>query len=283
MASSYHSSQRLPLLDVLLPWKIIAHFASYGSLLKQFSWREVEKRYKGTLLGLFWSLITPLLMLTVYTIVFGFIFKGSYGHPGETKIQFALGLFCGLLLWDFIAGSIIMAPALIINNANFVTKVIFPLEILPMAMIVSSVVHTAIGFVPLILLLAISQGSIPLTALFLVPIFIPVVLYALGIVWILSAIGTFLRDIGAMIPALLTIIMFMSAIFFPITAIPAAWRWVIMLNPVAVLISMARNAVVFGQVPNVTLYGIQLGVSILVAIFGYALFMKVKPAFADVL
>ena len=283
MSSTYISSRRLPLFDVLLPWRIVVHFASHRFLLKQFSWREIEKRYKGTLLGFVWSLITPLLMLAIYTIVFGFVFRGSYGHHGETKMQFALGLFCGLLIWDFIAGCIAMAPALMVNNANFVTKVIFPLEILPVAMIIASLVHTAIGFVPLLFLLAISQGSIPVTALFLVPIFLPVVFYVLGIVWALSALGTFLRDIGAMIPAVLTMIMFMSAVFFPITAIPAAWQWVIMLNPAAVLISMARNAVVFGQSPDLSLYFIQLAISLFVSITGYALFMKVKPAFADVL
>ena len=283
MSSTYNSSQRLPLLDLLLPWKIIGRLAGHSSLLKQFTKREVEKRYKGTFLGLFWSFITPLLMLSVYTVVFGFIFGGSYGHPGETKTQFALGLFCGMLLWDLIAGSMAASPGLIVNNANFVTKVIFPLEILPIAMIASTLVHTVIGFVPLVLFLVISQGAIPLSALCLFPIFIPVLFYSLGIAWILSALGVFLRDIGAMMPAMIMILMFMSAVFFPITAIPLAYRWIIMLNPAAVLISMARNALVFGQWPNASFYGIQLLVSMIVATIGYALFMRMKPAFADVL
>src|SRR3990167_229395 len=166
----YISSQRLPLSDLLLPWKIIVRLAAYGSLLKQFTWREVQKRYKGTFLGLFWSFMTPLLMLSVYTVVFGFIFRGSYGHPGETKTQFALGLFCGLLLWELIAGVISCAPGLIINNANFVTKVIFPLEILPIVMITATLFHTAIGFIPLLLFLIISQGAISLSAISIFPI-----------------------------------------------------------------------------------------------------------------
>ncbi|HLB34829.1 MAG TPA: ABC transporter permease [Chthoniobacterales bacterium] len=279
----YISSQRLPLSDLLLPWKIIVRLAAYGSLLKQFTWREVQKRYKGTFLGLFWSFMTPLLMLSVYTVVFGFIFRGSYGHPGETKTQFALGLFCGLLLWELIAGVISCAPGLIINNANFVTKVIFPLEILPIVMITATLFHTAIGFIPLLLFLIISQGAISLSAISIFPIFIPVLLYSLGIAWILSALGVFLRDISAMIPAAITILMFVSAIFFPISAIPPVWRWAIMLNPAAVLISMARNAVVFSQWPHWSMYGIQFAISMMVAIVGYALFMRVKPAFADVI
>lgn len=258
-------------------------FASNWSLLKQFTWREVEKRYKGTTLGLLWSLITPILMLSVYTIVFGFIFGGSFGHPGETKTQFALGLFCGLLFWDLIAATMAASPMLVINNSNFVTKVIFPLEILPVAMIASMLVHMVIGFGPLLLFILLSQGVIHVTALSVFLIVIPVVFYTLGISWVLSAIGVFLRDIGAMMPAVITVLMFMSAIFFPITVIPEAWRWVIMLNPAAVLISMARNAVVFNQWPDFYLYGLQLLFSLVVATVGYAFFMKVKSAFADVL
>lgn len=283
MSSIYISSNRLSWGELLLPWKILKRLASHRSLLKQFTKREIERRYKGTLLGLFWSFLTPLLMLLVYTIVFGFIFGGSYGHPGETKTQFTLGLFCSLLLWDVIAGSIVTSPGLIVGNANFVTKVIFPLEILPITMITSTLVHTAIGFIPLLLLLVISQGTIAFSAVSLFFILIPILFYTLGITWILSALGVFLRDISAMIPAVITILMFMSAVFFPVTAIPVAWRWVIMLNPAAVLISMARNAVVFSQWPDMTMYGLQLLVSIMLATLGYALFMKLKPAFADVL
>ena len=150
-------------------------------------------------------------------------------------------------------------------------------------MIISTFIHAAMGFLPLFIFLLINQGVISLSALALFPLFLPIFLYSLGLSWGLSALGVFLRDINAIIPAAVTVLMFMSAIFFPITAIPAAWRWVIMLNPAAVLISMARNTVVFSQWPDCGMYGIQLAMSMAVAIVGYAFFMKVKPAFADVL
>ncbi|MBX9578567.1 MAG: ABC transporter permease [Chthoniobacterales bacterium] len=283
IVSTYNSSQRLSFAELLLPWKIVAKLMPNVSLLRQFTKREIEKRYKGTLLGLCWSFFTPLLMLAVYTVVFGFIFKGSYGHPGETKMQFVLGLFCGMLVWDLIAGSIASAPMLIVQNTNFVTKVIFPLEILPIAMVVATLVHTAIGFVPLLFLIMISQGMISWAALSLFFVFIPVVFYCLGLTWIISALGVFLRDIGAVMPAVITILMFTSAIFFPIVAIPEAWRWVAMLNSAAVLISMARDALVFGQWIDWKMYGVQLLLSLVVMMIGYGFFMKVKSAFADVL
>jgi len=283
MLEAYVSSHRPSWRELFLPWKMLSKIFSYKGLLWQFTKREVERRYKGTLLGCFWSFMSPLLMLAVYTIVFGYIFDGSYGHPGETKTQFTLALFCGLLLWDVIAGSIAASPSLIIGHANFVTKVIFPLEILPLSMIFSTLVHTSIGFIPLLLLLIVSQGTIPLSAISLPLIVIPIVFYTLGMSWILSALGVFLRDIRALIPAVITVLMFLSALFFPITAVPLPWRWGIMLNPAAVLISMGRNALVFSQWPNLTIYSLELFLSIVTAILGYAIFIKLKPAFADVL
>ncbi len=280
---SYQSSQQLSLAELLWPWKIMARLRPHISLLIQFTKREIQKRYQGTFLGLFWSFFTPLLMLAVYTLVFGFIFQGSYQHVGETKIQFALGLFCGMLIWEFIATSLAIAPMLMVHHANLVTKVIFPLEILPMAIVLSVLVHTVIGFIPLLLLIVFSQGTISLSAVSLFLIFGPVILYCLGITWILSALGVFLRDIGAAMPAVITVLMFASAIFFPITAIPAAWRWVVMINPAAVLICMARNALVFGVWPRWEVYGLQFLMSLVVAMIGYAFFMKVKSAFSDVL
>jgi lipopolysaccharide transport system permease protein len=139
-----------------------------------------------------------------------------------------------------------------------------------------------IGFIPLLIFVLIVEGGIPLTALQVIPILIPVILYILGLTWIFSSLGVFLRDIGSLIPPALTILMFLSAIFFPLSAIPKDFRWIVELNPAAILISMARNALVFGQSLDFASLALQVGVSLIVAILGYALFMKCKPAFADV-
>lgn len=279
---TYVSSARVSSLDLFAPWRILGNFARHRNLILQFTRREIEKRYRGTLLGIFWSFLTPLIMLGVYTLVFGFIFGGSFGHPGETKTQFALGLFCGLLLWDFIGGSISGAPGLIISNTNYVTKVIFPLEILPLCTVGAAFFHMLIGFLPLLLFVLIAEGGIPPTALQVIPILVPVILYCLGLTWIFSSLGVFLRDIGSLIPPALTIVMFLSAIFFPLSAIPKNFRWIVELNPAAILISMARNALVFGQSLDWGSLALQFGISLAVAILGYALFLKCKPAFADV-
>jgi lipopolysaccharide transport system permease protein len=279
---TYVSSARASSLDLFAPWRITGNFVRHRNLIVQFTRREIEKRYKGTLLGIFWSFLTPLIMLGVYTLVFGFIFGGSFGHPGETKTQFALGLFCGLLLWEFIGGSIAGSPGLIVSNPNYVTKVIFPLEILPLCNVGASFFHMLIGFLPLFLFVLIAEGGITLTSLQILPLLIPVILYCLGLTWIFSALGVFLRDIGSLIPPALTIVMFLSAIFFPLSSIPKDFRWIVELNPAAILISMARNALVFGQSLDWASLALQTGISLVVAILGYALFLKCKPAFADV-
>jgi lipopolysaccharide transport system permease protein len=141
----------------------------------------------------------------------------------------------------------------------------------------------AVGFIPLLIFVLIVEGGIPLTALQVIPIMVPVILYCLGLTWIFSALGVFLRDIGSLIPPALTILMFLSAIFFPLSAIPKDFRWIVELNPAAILISMARNALVFGQSLDCGDLGIQTAISLVVSILGYALFIKCKPAFADVI
>ena len=279
---TYKSLVRPSVRELLAPWRIVANFGRHRNLISQFTRREIEKRYRGTFLGILWSFLTPLIMLGVYTLVFGFIFGGSFGHPGETKTQFALGLFCGLLLWEFIGGSISGSSGLIVSNPNYVTKVIFPLEILPLCSVGATFFHMVVGFIPLLIFVLIVEGGIPLTALQVIPILIPVILYCLGLTWIFSALGVFLRDIGSLIPPALTILMFLSAIFFPLSAIPENFRWIVELNPAAILISMARNALVFGQSLDFASLAFQTGISLVVSILGYALFMKCKPAFADV-
>jgi lipopolysaccharide transport system permease protein len=248
----------------------------------QIAKREVEKRYRGTVLGLLWAVITPLIMLSIYTVVFGFIFGGSFGRD-ESRMEFAMALFSGLLIFELFAAALTQSPGTIIQNPNYVKKVVFPLEVLPPAMLAATAVHTVIGLIPLVGGLLIAQGSIQPTIFWLPLIFVPVLLYCVGIWWFLSALGVFLRDIANLVVSIQLLVLFASAIFYPPSMAPQELQIFFILNPIAVLAELARNATVFGITPPFQVLGVQILLAFLAALLGRWFFIKTKPAFADVI
>jgi lipopolysaccharide transport system permease protein len=244
----------------------------------------VLSRYRGSYLGMFWSLLRPLSMLALYTIVFGYIFESKLGNrPNESKLDFTLALFCGLALFDFFSECVARAPTLVLGNPNYVTKVVFPLEILPVMTIGAALTQLMISCVLLLVALIFAQGSIPITALYLPVILVPLVLLCLGLTWLLASLGVFVRDINAIMPVILTIVMYASAIFYSISRVPSKVLPLVACNPLAAVIDQARNAVLWGMAPAWGQYGVVLATSVIVMIFGYAFFMRTKSAFADVL
>src|SRR5580698_3496176 len=131
LPTTYTASKKIPLSHLLLPWRIGANLRRHRILIGQFVKRDVLSRYRGSYLGLLWSLLRPLCMLAMYTVVFGYIFESKLGNSNERKFDFTLALFCGLILFDFVAECVTRSPMLVLANPNYVTKVVFPLEILP--------------------------------------------------------------------------------------------------------------------------------------------------------
>lgn len=278
------SRKKLPLLTLMLPWQIVRHLRRHGALIQQFTARDVLGRYRGSYLGLFWSLLRPLCMLSVYFVVFGYIFQSRFGHDDhESRVDYALGLFCGLIVLDFIAECIARGPTLVVSNQNYVTKVVFPLEILPVSAVGGAVVHLVISSIPLFLGYFFVHGSLHLTALYLPVIFIPLVFLGLGIMWLFASLGVFIRDINSFVPVLITILMYISAVFYPISKVPPAMRPAVIHNPLAVLIDNLRNVFMWGMPLNWGQYLYMTVVSIVIMVVGYAFFMRTKSAFADVL
>jgi len=260
------------------------HLYGHGTLIQQFVKRDVLSRYRGSYLGLFWSLLRPLSMLTLYTVVFGYIFQSKLGNqPHESKLDFTLALFCGLILYEFFAECVGRAPVLVLTNPNYVTKVVFPLEILPVMAVGAALIQLVISFVPLFIGLVCAHGTVPLTALYLPLLLVPLILWCLGITWFLASLGVFIRDINSAIPVLLTIVMYASAIFYSISRVPPNFLPLVAYNPLAIVIDQARNAVLWGVAPAWGRYGIVLAASVIVMILGYAFFMRTKRAFADVI
>jgi lipopolysaccharide transport system permease protein len=263
-------------------WLTFGFMLSHRGLISQLARREISGRYRGTYLGIFWSLINPLIMLAVYTLVFGTIFNGRFTQSGkETAIDFALGLFCGMNLFNFFVEVVSRSPSLILSNPNFVKKVVFPLEILPVVAVLAALFHLAIATIPLILGLLIVHGSVPWGALLLVPIVVPLILATLGTSWLLAALGVFVRDLQAAVTPAITILMFLSCIFYPLTAVPQTLRPFIELNPMADLIQSGRDAVMLNAIPDWKVWIGLFGSGIILYGLGLWVFRSCRSAFAD--
>lgn len=278
------SGDRLSWPQLLLPWEIVRALASHGTLLRQFTLRDILARYRGSYLGVFWSLLRPLGLLTVYVVVFGFILQPQLGSgAGGSKLDFVLSLFCGLILFDFFAESVGRAPTLILSRPNFVTKVVFPLEILPLSAVAAALLQMVISFVPFFCGVLLVRGSVPATVALLPLVLVPLICLALGLSWLLSSLGVFVRDINAAVPLLLVVMMFASAIFYSLSSVPPQFRFFFDLNPLAALVDDARSVVLLGRAPAWGRFGAVFAAGIVVAASGYAFFMRTKRGFADVI
>jgi lipopolysaccharide transport system permease protein len=269
------------MLRRLLPFA--ADLWTHRELLWQFTLRNVELRHKGSHLGLVWSVLNPVLMLGLYVLVFGYIFGGKFGVlPGETRVDYALGIFLGLTVYQFVAEVLTVAPILIVGNPNFVKKVVFPLEILPAASVGGAVFHLTIGLgLVLASLLAFGPG-IPGTILWLPVILAPLVLLTLGISWFFSALGVFFRDIGQVMQFLTTVLMWASGVFYSAQKYPAAWIYM-RFNPVLLAIDLIRDAALWVRPLNCHHLGYLYLTGFVACYLGHLAFRRMKPGFADVL
>jgi lipopolysaccharide transport system permease protein len=257
-------------------------------LIWQMSKRDVVGRYKGSWMGLLWSFLNPLLMLVVYTFFFAVVFKSRWGVPSatgaeESKTQFAVILFVGMIVHGLFAEVLNRAPTLILSNVNYVKKVIFPLEILPVISMVSALFHSAVSLSVLLMVFIIFNGFVHWTIVFIPLIIIPLVIFTLGLAWILASLGVYARDVGQTIGLAMTVMMFLSPVFYPITSLPVEIQPWILMNPLTFIIEQARAVLIWGQLPN--WYGLlkYTILASLIAWLGFIWFQKTRKGFADVL
>jgi lipopolysaccharide transport system permease protein len=255
------------------------------SLWWQFTKRQVELRHKGSHLGLAWSFLSPLLMLGLYVLVFGFIFDGRFKPTTETesRIEYALVVFLGLALHHFLAEVITTAPSIITSNPNFVKKVVFPLDILPAANVGAALLHFFITFC-LVLLGALVGGlGISAGVLWVPVILLPVLLIALGLSLGLSALGVFWRDVTQVTQFASLALLFASAVFYPVSKIPPEAWVVLKFNPLLLAIDEARKVTFWASPPNLVHVGYLYACALLAYLTGAALFQRLRSSFADVL
>jgi lipopolysaccharide transport system permease protein len=266
------------------PVRIAVHLWKYRDLIRQLTWREVVGRYKGSYIGLGWSFIQPLIMLGVYTFVFSVIFKARWGvESDEGKAAFALALFMGLITFSIFSEVANSAPSLVLSNANYVKKVVFPLEILPFVRLFSALINAVFSLGVLFVGILIFNHFIHWTALLLPLIWLPMMMFTLGCGYFLASLGVFVRDMGTVIGVLTTIIFFLTPIFYPISAVPEQFRIFCRINPIAIFVEDARRVVLWGLFPDWPWFFFGMALSVAVLIFGFVWFMKSKKAFADVI
>ena len=245
--------------------------------------REIEAKYRGSLFGLLWSLFYPVVMLSVYTFVFSFIFKARWVVGSDSTTEFALALFIGMIGHGLLAENIIRAPSLIVGNVNFVKKVVFPLEILPWAFLGTTLFHALVSLLVWACFYFIVNQSFNWTAVFLPIVLFPLVLYGIGFAWLFAALGVFFRDIGQITGILSTVLLFLSPIFYPLSNLPERYQSVMYLNPLTLIVEQARSVLMWGQLPDWQAMGITCVASMMVAWLGFAVFQKSRMGFADVL
>jgi lipopolysaccharide transport system permease protein len=265
------------------PLALITSLLKNKELIIASSKREILSRYRGSALGLLWSFVNPLIMLCVYTFVFGGVFKARWGDQGSSKSEFALVLFSGLIVFNFFSECVNRAPNLIVGNPNYVKKVIFPLEIMIVTSVITALYHALISLFVWVLTFIVFFGIPKITIVLLPLVIAPLIILVGGLSWMLSAMGVYIRDIGQFIGVLTTILMFLSPIFYPISSVPEQYRIWLYMNPLTIVVEMSRDLMYWGSIPDLKLLLVFWVISILIGWLGFVWFQKIRKGFADVL
>ncbi len=265
-------------------FSLVSSLACHSGLIAQMTKREVIALYKGSIMGLFWSFAHPLLMLAVYTFIFSVVFKVKWGvEIGGGKSDFALILFAGLIMHTMLSAVLNTAHGLILNNINYVKKVVFPLEILSVVSVVTALFHAVVSISILLMALMIMDGHLYWTVFLFPIVMMPLVILSLGFSWVLASLGVFVRDVGQLMGIVTTVLLFLSPIFFPVSAIPEPYQIFIFLNPLTFIIEQIREVLIWGRMPNWQGLGIYTLFSTAFCWIGFVWFQKTRKWFADVI
>ncbi|WP_084454984.1 ABC transporter permease [Comamonas composti] len=270
-----------------------AHPSSFIGMLKavwcnrqlifRMTRREISGRYRGSLVGIFWSLLNPLFMLAIYTFVFSVIFKARWGVEEAGRGEFAIVLFAGLIVYGFFAEVINKAPQLILGNVNYVKKVVFPLEVLPVVHLLVACFQVFVSLCVLLVAQFVVNKSLSWTVLLFPVVMTPLLVLTQGLAWIIASLGVFIRDIGQVMTLLTSVLLFMSPVFFPLKSLPENFQPWMQANPLTFIIEQVRGVLVFGEMPNIWGLFLYFLISLLFSLIGFKWFQKTRKGFADVL
>jgi lipopolysaccharide transport system permease protein len=254
----------------------------YRTLIGRLAKREINARYRGSILGVIWAFVIPMLMLGVYTFVFSIVFRIRWEMPMEEKGAFALLLFSGLIIFNLFSECITRAPGLMLENVSYIKKVVFPLEIMPWVSMQVALFNATVSVSILLVFYLVVHGLPPATVLLLPVVVFPLLLLILGLGWFLASVGVFLRDVQPIVGVVVTMMMFLSPIFYPLSAIPEAYRGVIQLNPLTPVLNASKSVIFWGQMPQWADWFLYAMFSWGVGWLGFLWFQKTRKGFADV-
>ncbi|MBI2311655.1 MAG: ABC transporter permease [Betaproteobacteria bacterium] len=272
-----------PLARAISEFPVFASFWKHRELIWQMTRRDVVGRYRGSMMGLLWSFLNPVVMLVVYTFFFTVIFNFRWGSGADSKTDFALMLFAGMTIHALFAECLNRSPGLILGNVNYVKKVVFPLEILCWVAMGSALFHAAVSIAVLLGFFALVNHSLNWTLIFLPLLLLPYLLLIMGLSWWLAATGVYLRDVGQTTGIITTILMFLSPVFYPVSALPEGYRFLMHLNPLTFMIEQTRGILIWGQLPSWGGLAAYFAAGLAVAWGGLLWFQKARRGFADVL
>ncbi len=253
-------------------------------LFLQMLKRDVQKRYRGSQLGFLWAFFYPILMLLVYTFVFGMVMNVKWGVAGQDNIDFGLILFAGLLCHGLMAEVVIGSVASIISNAQYVKKVVFPLEILSLVGLANALFHMFLGLIILMVIFIATGNQLHWTILLTPVVLFPFVVFLLGLSWFLSVLGVYIRDLGQIVGVMMTVLLFLCSIVFPFDRLPLELQpYVLWLNPLTIIVEQLRAVMLFGRLPNWELLGLYSIGAFAMLILGTWLFKRTRDGFADVI
>ncbi|NLA67040.1 MAG: ABC transporter permease [Gammaproteobacteria bacterium] len=260
-----------------------AAFGRHRNLTRELVRNEILGRYRGATFGMLWSLMSPFLMLVVYTIAFGSILRGRWPQVGETHAEFGLVIFVGIFVHGFFGECFTRAPRLMLENANYVKRVVFPLDILPWTMVLAGLFHLAMNVLVFCLLSFFVYRQLSPLVVLLPLVLAPLVLLTVAVSWVMASLGVYLRDIAQVAPVVSTALFFLSSAIIPVDAVPDQYQAVFRLNPLTFFIDQARAVALWGQQPDWAALG-WAALGGLVAVFAaHAWFRRTSRGFADVL
>lgn len=287
-----YTNKTQPIVRLLNPVVLARSLWTSRELIRQFTIRMVRSQHQGTMLGVVWDVLTPVFILVVYTFIFSTVLKvkwdnlpgGSPAEGGAEWAQFAVTMFCGMIVFGIFADCATAAPTMIVSRPNYVKKVVFPLEVFPIATLGAALFSALVSTVILIVAAGVAFGMVSKTAWLFPLVLVPTILLTLGVSWFLASLGVFLRDTNQFVNLFVQrLLFFVTPIFYPMDRVPEQFLPILRANPFATLVVEGRKTLLWGQYPDFLALGILTIISLVVCQLGYAWFMKSRRGFGDVI